>query len=288
MAVEATIETPEVEPKEKEAPDVGAETPEEEPEAPEVTVKAIAKEMGWKGPDDYQGHEDDYVDAPEYIRRSKDIQDSMRQHLKDNKRKMSDMDRGIQDLKSHNEHVFKVQLSKQKQQIDELRKQRREAIEEGDVEKVDSLEGKMSTIYSSAEPPPDTPPSPKTDPEEIANFEGWNKTNPWYRGKDGKGNKGMTEYADRMADLPEYALLPYDRKLKTVTGLVRKAYPEQFRSKTPGVNSVEAPQGSGGKRQFTSRDLSSEQKNIMDNFVKRGIMTEKKYINDLAEIGEIG
>jgi hypothetical protein len=291
MAVEATIDEAPVEEPKVEVEE--AETPEkqEDQKTESLTIEKLAKEMGWKGSDEFQGREDDYVDAAEYIRRSKDIQDTMRKHLNDNKRKMTDMERGIQDLKLHNERVFKVQLEKQKREIDELRKQRREAIEEGDVEKVESLDGRMLDLYNLTETP-DEPSVPPPDPEEAASFADWCKSNPWYF-KDGSGDREMTDYADRMADLPEYAALPYERKLKVVTDLVKKAYPEKFKSnpdrpKAPANNLVEAPKGSPAKRQFTSRDLSEDQKKIMENFVKRGIMTEKQYINDLVEIGEIG
>jgi hypothetical protein len=92
-----------------------------------------------------------------------------------------------------------------------------------------------------------------------------------------------------MANLPEYDNLPYDRKLTAVTELVKKAFPEKFQAQaTPTSNAVEAPSGTGSKRQFTSSDLSTEQRSIMNNFVKRGIMTEKQYIKDLDSIGEIG
>ena len=66
-------EEPEVtEPDEKEV---------KEPEDP--TIEDLAREQGWKPSDDFTGHEDDYVGPVEYIRRGKDIQDTMRKHLKD-------------------------------------------------------------------------------------------------------------------------------------------------------------------------------------------------------------
>jgi hypothetical protein len=99
----------------------------------------------------------------------------------------------------------------------------------------------------------------------------------------------MTAYADKMANLPEYDNLPYDRKLTAVTELVKKAFPEKFQTQaTPTSNAVEAPSGTGSKRQFSMADLSSDQRGIVRNFVKRGIMSEKEYIKQLAEAGEIG
>ena len=292
MAIEATVEeavveTPEVAPDEY---DVGEEAPEETPEETpaEPTVEDLAKDMGWRPKDEFQGNDDTYVDPATYIRRSKDIQQSMSQHLKDNRRKMDQMDRGIKDLHDHYQQVSKVQIAKQQKEIEKLREAKREAIEEGDVSKVDEIESEMLDKYNSMEtaPPPERP---KPDPTHVEAFDGWKAKNDWYSAQGQGGDADMTAYADKMANLPEYDALPYDRKLTAVTELVKKAFPEKFQTRrTPGSNAVEAPSGTGSKRQFTRADLSKDQRNIMNNFVKRGIMTEKQYIKDLDAIGEIG
>jgi hypothetical protein len=123
----------------------------------------------------------------------------------------------------------------------------------------------------------------------VEKFDGWKAKNDWYSVQGQGGDTDMTAYADKLANLPEYDALPYDRKLTAVTEMVKKAFPEKFQTQVaPTANPVEAPSGTGSKRQFTSSDLSQEQRGIMNNFVKRGIMTEKQYIKDLVSIGEIG
>ena len=300
MAIEATFDEPTESPEAPEAPPLEAavEATDDQIEAPEdvtpeATVESLATDMGWKPKDNFQGDDETYVDAATYIRKGEDIKESMRMHLKDNRRKMTALERGIDDLKVHNDQVFKVTLAKQQREIEELRSQKREAIEEGDADKVDQIEGQMLEKYNTMEEPAKRPPEPPTPKEEdVSAFDGWRNTNPWYnvKGSNG-GDTDMTTYADRMAELPEYAALPYDRKLASVTQLVKKAFPEKFKAepgRTPSANAVEAPRGVISKKQFSSRDLSTDQKAIMSNFVKRGIMTEKQYIADLASIGEVG
>ena len=283
---EAVVETPEAAPDEY---DVGEEASEETPEeAPaEPTVEDLAKDMGWRPKDEFQGNDDTYVDPATYIRRSKDIQQSMSQHLKDNRRKMDGMEQGIKDLHDHYQQVSKVQIAKQQKEIEKLREAKREAIEEGDVEKVDEIESEMLDKYNSMEEPPQQ--KPKPDQAHVEAFDGWKAKNDWYSVKGQGGDTDMTAYADKMANLPEYDNLPYDRKLTAVTELVKKAFPEKFQTQaTPTSNAVEAPSGTGSKRQFSMADLSSDQRGIVRNFVKRGIMSEKEYIKQLAEAGEIG
>ena len=99
MAIEAVVEdTPEEAIEEPvDSYDLGEETP-EEPETPkEPTVEEIAKDLGWRPKDEFQGDEDNYVDPATYIRRSKDIQQSMSQHLKDNRRKLDQMDKAVKE-----------------------------------------------------------------------------------------------------------------------------------------------------------------------------------------------
>ncbi len=268
-------------------PDTGDEKPDEKPE---TTVDSLAQELGHKPKDEFQGHEDDYVDAAEYIRRSKDIQDSMRKHLKENKRKLGAMDQTIKDIKTHYDNNTKVEASRNQKRLAELRVERDEAIEEADKKKVDTIESEMADLYETASRAMQKDDIPEPDPEEVEEFLDWHKDNPWYRLKGtNAGDVTMAKYADKLSDLPENRALPNERRLKVVTELVKKAYPEKFKPKKspPAKNLVEGAQGPGGKRQFTAKDLSSEQRKTMNNFVTRGIMTEKKYINDLAEIGEL-
>jgi len=273
--------------------DVVAEEPSGE-DIPEETpgIEDLATEMGWKPKENYQGDDADYVDAATYIRRSKDINDSMRQHLKENKRKMTSMEKGLEDLKAHNERVFKTQLTKQKREIEGLRKQRAEAIEEGDVSKVDKLEEEMSDLFNStlatAKPQPDKDDQP--DPEQYKTFVGWHQQNSWYGVKGvAKGNTELTDYANHLADLPEYGGMSYENKLAKVTSRVREMFPEQFKASRPktAINPVEGPRMPRPKVKHTARDLTDDQRAIMRNFAKRGLMTEQEYINDLVKIGEL-
>lgn len=265
------------------------EKPEEKPQ-----IEDLAREMGWKPKEDFVGHEDDYVDAAEYIRRSKDIQESMRQHLKDNKKKMSNLERALGDLKTHNETVYKSQLKDLKSQIESTKKQRKEAIEDGDVEQVEELDGKISDLYNEVagrlqNMTPKTE-EPQFNPEEVDLFKGWTQQNNWYK-KPGaqSGDDELTKYADYLADLPEYAGLPYQKKLDVVTRKVKETFPEKFNeSKSTQPPTVESgSRKSAQKNRYTKRDLSPDHREIMNNFVKQGIMTEQQYIDDLVKIGEL-
>ena len=265
---------------EEESPDIGD-------DKLEATVEELAQELGWKPQTDFQGHEDDYVGPGEYIRRSKDIQTSMRKHLKENKTKLASMDAALRDIKVHYETTTKAQEKIHKKQIEALRKQRIEAIEEGDPEKVDAVESEMAELYETASRPMQED-RPQVNPEEEDAFVDWQANNPWYSVKGVGGDNEMTKYADSLADLPENRLLPYERKLNIVTEKVKAVFPEKFKQKSrPGVNPVEGPSPGSNRRKYSARDLSDEQREVMRNFVKAEVMTEKQYIDDLVKQGEL-
>jgi len=268
------------------------ETPVEEPESAEPeekteqdTIESLATEMGWKPKTDFQGNEDDYVDAATYIRRSKDIQDTLRQHLKDNRKKMTSLEKGIEDLRIHNERVYKAEIARQKEQLEALRSQRKEAIEEGDVAAVEQIEQKMNQLNVE-----DKPQEQKVDPEEYQAFSSWLKTNTWYN-LEGvtEGNKDLTQYADKLAELPEYQILPYPQRLKKIAVKVTEMFPEEFqpKNKKPANTAVESPSLRAAKKKHSARDLNDDQRDIMRNFVRNGIMSEQEYIDDLVKLGEL-
>jgi len=266
--------------------------PENEPEKP--TVESIAAELGWKPKDGFAGNDEDYVDAAEYIRRSKNIQESMRTSLKENKRKLAQMDKMVQDLKAHTQAVLKSEVRDLKARVEAAQKARDEAIEEGDKEQVYAIEKELSELKTEVESHltrtmKEKEAVPEFDEREVENFVGWTKANPWYKapGKEG-GDTEMSRYADYLADLAEYRGLPYERKLMAVTEIVKQKFSDKFSGNKPPAPRVEGGKPSPMKKTYSVRDLSQEQREIMRNFVRQGVMSEKDYINDLVKIGEIG
>lgn len=261
-----------VDPKKEETEGLEVET-EEEPEVNEV--EQIALDMGWKSEDEYEGDDDDFVDAETYIRRGGDIQETMRKHIKEQKKKLADMDIGLRDIKDHNERVYKAEVTKLKKEIEGLKEKKREAIEEGDADLVESIDTQIDEIEGGmVEPAQKMTPNPE--------FEEWIKKNTWYR-----DDPEMADYADARSEI--YKGAPYSRILKKVEKDVKDMFEDKFPGgKKPGATSVEKTTRRKGKVKYTKSDLNDEQRAVMKRFVAQGIMSEADYINDLSEMGEIG
>lgn len=253
----------------------------------------LATQLGWK-----PNHEgENFVDAKTYILRSREIQDSMRDHNKDLKQQLQTIQGSVEALKEHNERVYKAEVSRLQGEVDRLRKERKAAIEMADVDKVDELDKEIGTIEKSL-----SEPKPKSAPVTNPIYDEWVQDNQWYL-----TNNEMAAYADTVAQ--QYAGAPLERLYPLVRQKVAEVFPEAFEKK-PAVNPanpgtlanpgekapaastkpvgpaspVESGHKQAGTKSFTKADLSAEQLSIMNQFVKSGIMTEDQYISDLAKL----
>lgn len=266
--------------------------------APEVVVevdavKELAGQLGWR--EDHQG--DDAVDAKTYILKSKDIQKSMSQHNKDLKDQLQSLGGSVEALKKHNESVYQAEVKRLTGEVDSLKKERRAAIELADVIKVDELDKQINDKQKDLDAPKPVDLQEQNTTDNPV-YDEWVKDNDWYL----KDNE-MASFADTVAQ--QYTGAPLDRVYKIVRNKVQEVFPDKFEVikapdnkqlepdnkqlepvKTPvGPKSpVESSSAKIIKGSFTKTDLTSDQLQIMNQFVKGGIMTEEQYINDIAKM----
>jgi len=236
-----------------------AATEEENPEQGEV--ETLASEIGWRP--------DGELNAKDYILKSKDIQTTMRTHIKDQKSQLEGLGSAVKELKTHNERVYKAEVKQLKTELSALKAKKKDAIEEGDVEAVDKLDDEIDGVKEAMSEPK------KTDagsPE----FDAWVADNDWYV-KDSE----MAEYADKIAD--DNVGAPFKRVTALIGRKVKEMFPDKFEKETSRKSS---PVEGAGKRiassSFTESDLTSSQKSVMKQFIQQGIMTKAAYIKDIA------
>jgi hypothetical protein len=276
---------------------VDASTKEQEVEKPDnqqvedtkdqETIESLAEKLGWNK--DHQG--EDKVDATTYILRSREIQDSMRDHNKDLKGQVGSLKDSITALQEHNENVYKAEVRKLESELASLKKEKRAAVELADVEKVDALDEQIETIQKDL----NTPKEPKTESTNPI-YDEWVKDNQWYL-----NDSEMAQYAETIAD--QYPGAPADRVYSIIRQKVQEVFPEKFdvapkptpkpveketEVKNPvGPNSpVESASNREKSSTFTVNDLSESQRATMRQFVNKGIMTEQQYVDDIAKMQE--
>lgn len=251
------------------------------------SVEELAAQLGWRS--DHVG--EDAVDAVTYILRSKDIQKSMSKHNKDLKENLNVVQSSVAALKEHNERVYQAEVKKLQAEVAALKKERNSAIEMADVVKVNELDAQIEDLQKDlAAPKMDT----GSRADEVANpvFDEWITDNQWYL-----EDQEMAQFADTVAQ--NYVGAPLPRIYSIVRQKVQEVFPEKFEApKTTTVpNVVAKPIGpvspvdkgsnnKGNATSFSKSDLTPEQVNIMNQFVRGGIMTEEQYINDIAKMQE--
>jgi len=252
-------------------------------------VEDLAAQLGWNK--DHKGA--DVVDAATYILRSKDIQKTMKDHNKDLKSQLNVLQDSVKALKEHNDRVYQVEIRKLQTELNALQKEKRAAVELADVDKVEEIDQQIENIKKDID-------VPKAETSSTNNllYDEWVADNSWYLTE-----PEMAAYADRVAE--QYEGAPPARIYALVRTKVMEVFPDKFETginekvldtantvaKKASDKKVIAPQSpvekgsrNGDNATFTKADLSPEQVNIMNQFVRSGIMTEEQYIADIEKL----
>lgn len=237
-------------------------------------VEQRALEMGWRPKTEFDGVDEDFVDAKEFVSR-KPLYDKISQQSK----QIKNVSKALDALKDHYTKVKEVEYENA---MKALRTQRREAFVQGDIDAVEQAEDKIkeaekqfTEIKASAE-------SIQTDAEPVLNpvFLNWKNRNSWY-----DSTSYMREYADDVGRRLHATGLDPTEVLKEVEKAVKKEFPNKFRNQ----NKEDAPEvasgrSSSGTPKGAKYQLTDQERNIMQTLIRTGVMTEEKYIADLKKV----
>jgi hypothetical protein len=245
------------------------------PQAPPIPdpVEEKARLKGWKPKEEFDGDHEDWIDANEFIKREP-LFDKIRNQSKE----IKEMRKTVEAMANHFQKATKVAVDKA---ISELKSQRKEAIELGNVEAVEDIDKQIEEHKISVQDAPKTPSVPK----EIID---WVSENKWF-----DSNKEMREFAlayqeTQMRNNPGIDL---EIALGKTTTAVRRAFPEEFenkrKSEPPPVEGT-GTKGSTGNGKYTVDRLTSEQKLVYKQMVQQfKQLSHEEYFKSLEEIGEL-
>lgn len=260
--------------------------PDKEPESKpaEDPAEQAARAKGWKPEAEYTGDPGTWVSAKEFMAR-----EPLYKTIKGQNKAIKELKTTVEGMAKHFERNVNSAVERR---VSELKNQKREAIKEGDVEKVEAIDAQIEGENKNRV---DAPKQKDIDPA----IETWVEENPWY-------------LKDR--DLHDFALAYNESYLKRNPGDVegslaatakatRKAFPEKFTEKTdtkpntpPSPVEGQASPPQRGKGYTTSR-LNDEQKLVLSQYIKAGtfdrLAKEAKmspteyYIRNLEETGAL-
>jgi len=248
----------------------------EDLEGPDDETIALAKSMGWVEEDKFRGDTSRWVNADKFVEKGMNDLPVLRERLKAQSKKITDMETDITDFKTHHEQAMAAQYQKA---MKDLEDKQLATVEDGDTDeyrRIQKQKQDLAVAHSrTARPGSKTPSNPL--------YTTWKDKNAEWFEKD----SDMTAYANRMSDYvaemkPE--LIGKQEFLDEVDKEMKHRYPDRFENRQrQAPNTVEnggrAPRSRGrGGRSYS--DLPPEAKAACDRFVRRGLTTKEQYVKD--------
>jgi len=245
---------------------------EEEVVVDEETVKAkpdyeeMARAKGWRPEEEYEG-DTPWVDAKEFMGRQP-LFDALHKLSKKNK----DLAATVDNLVDHNR---KIKEAEYKRAIEDLKKQKVQALDSDDNETVVEIDDKIDAVKRAAEA--ETAAKPSRVYEEFV------ENNPWY-----ESDQRMRTYATRIGyEYAEDNPAASENEIFTyVEKTVKDAYPEKFenpkRKAAPAVATPKSGKTPSKKAKLSETDLTYEERQIMNNILRNSPLSKEDYLDQLA------
>ena len=243
---------------------------------PEVNhVEQAAMERGWKPKDEYNGDPEKWRSAEVFL--------ALDEPLKRIEHQSKEMKQLRAALEAFKEHHTKVEASAFDRALKQLQTERKQAMIDGDTEKVFELEAEADQVKEQkrvlqAEAARPVVQEPQLNPE----FVEWRNKNSWYQ-----SNTAMTAVADAYGRELNAAGHSPAQVLRMVAERVREEFPTKF--KTPASGRPSPVEGStrGGSSSKAELAMSEEETAIMRRILKVGGITEAQYKAELKRVKEL-
>ncbi len=242
---------------------------EQQPTLTPIEEKAIS--MGWRPKERFEGDEEEFIDAKEFVRRQ-----PLFDRIENQNKQLKNVTKALEALKVHYTRVEEAAVQKA---INQLKAQRKSALAEGDgdsFELIDDEIKKAELKLTEIEQVKNQPIVEETvvHPE----WQAFQARNPWY---------GSTSYMRKFADEIGAELaskgIPPTEVLKQVEQAVRKEFPNKFVN--PNKQNAPDVEQSRGNSKVTGKDTDSfmneQERKVMNDLVRSGVLTKEKYIADL-------
>ena len=234
-----------------------------------------ASEKGWKPEADYDGAKGGFVSAEEFLKR-----EPLFDKIKIQSKELKGLKKTIEAMARQTQTQIKAQVALR---LRELKEAKNEAVEAGDVGKVDAIDAEIDQQKAVVAE------EVSQVPDEVSE---WIGKNSWFN-----TDPDLNEFASahNRVYIEKH---PGDvaGSLAATRKAVAKAFPdhEAFVSEkkpAPPVNPVEGsstPKDTAGKKNYNAGRLSADQKKVYNQMVKvHKVMSHEEYFAGLEEIGEL-
>lgn len=233
-------------------------------------IEQRAMEQGWVPQDQWEGSQDEWRPAKEFVDRGE-----LLSKISEQKRELRSMKSAFEEFGKHHARTRQIEYERA---LASLKAEKKEALIEGDVDAIIAIDEKIAETKEEQRQAPKQTPVVDTEPDQA--FVTWTQRNGWYR-----TDKAMTLFADEAA---REAVANGERDRVKILDIVDKAVKKEFAHKfvNPNRAKVSAVEGSTNKGagRTESLDMSDSDKAIMNKILKSGAITKEKYLEEYKAV----
>jgi hypothetical protein len=246
----------------------------------EPSIEDLAREKGWKPKEEYEGDIAHWRSAEVFMALDEPLKriESLGKELKNTKKTMQALQ----------EHHVKVKEAEFKRAIEYLKNQKKEAHERGDVDAIIEIDDKLATVREQQQQQKQETAGEQASSGSMEEFNRWVDDNKWY-----SSDEELRDYADMVGH--KYHSQNPDKSPTEVLVYVSKRVKETFKDKFENKNRSKPSAVDGGERNANKKgsddfdiELSDNERKVMMNFVRNGIMTKAEYIKEVKLLREQG
>lgn len=231
-----------------------------------------AAQQGWVPESEWDGDPEQWRPAKEFLDRGE-----LFKKIDEQNRTIKEFRRTLDEFSKHHARVRETEYKRARE---DLLRQKKEALQEGDADAVIDIDEKLDMVKEAQRAA--TVPQ-VAEPVINPTFAEWKSRNDWY-----DTNEAMRAYADRIGNtLGAQGGMSVTDILSEVEKRVKKEFASKFvnpKRNAPGAVEGGSKPASGGKKE--TYEMTPQERRAMERFVKQGVITEEQYIADLKAYKE--
>jgi hypothetical protein len=235
--------------------------------------ETVARKNGWRPQEEWSGDPDKWYDAKTFNMRGELLKE-----IKSSHEQLNELKTTVKTIFSQHE---KAREAGYKQALEELKQQKKQALLDGDVERVLELDDKIDETKEEFKA---VKQEVKEEKQQVhPAFAQWVGQNDWYA-KD----VAMHDFADKAGILYRQTnpTGSFEDLLEYVSSEVKKNFPDRFGGNQKRQPTVEAGNNAGalrGSKGLSVSDLSEDEKKVMKTMLRISPgMTEQEYLKQLS------
>lgn len=223
----------------------------------EIDYEAIARKEGWRPESEWKGENKpaEFIDAKTFVENGDNIAGMLKKKVTALESTVENLQSTNSEFRQYHERTLEKERREREAEIAQLKKDRQEAISEGDGQRFTMTDDRLTELQSQE------PVDPNAGMDQLAVQ--WLDSNSWY-----KTNEKLAAYADGIADRVTKQGYTGQAYFNELTRRVEDAFPDEF-SKPVSAQVVEGGQVSQVTPESqTYEDLPAEAKAECDRFVR--------------------